>query len=61
VLDEAASAALRQRLGAAGLAALDWPPRAEVGRPVVTRVWVDEDREPYLSGGRVRTVRITGR
>jgi hypothetical protein len=61
VLDEAESAALRQRLGAAGLAALDWPPRAEVGRPVVTRVWVDEDREPYLSGGRVRTVRITGR
>ncbi|BCS35651.1 hypothetical protein TBR22_A48850 [Luteitalea sp. TBR-22] len=60
VLDEAEPAMLRQRFGEQGPAALDWPPRAEVGRPVATRVWVDEDREPYRAGGRVRTTRITG-
>lgn len=61
VLDEDEPAVLRRRFGDAGVAALDWPPRAEVGRPVATRVWVDGDREAYLAGGRVRTTRITGR
>ena len=37
VLDESEPATLRHRFGDAGLAALDWPPRAEIGRPVATR------------------------
>jgi hypothetical protein len=59
VLDEAEPAVLRRRFGDAGLAALDWPPRAEVGRPVATRVWIHDDRERYLAGGRIGTTRIT--
>lgn len=59
VLDEAEPAALRQRFGDDGLTALDWPPRAEVGRPVATRVWVDRDRQAYLAGSRIQTTRIT--
>jgi hypothetical protein len=59
VLDEAEPAALRRRFGDDGLTALEWPPRAEVGRPVATRVWVDVDRPAYLAGSRIRTTRIT--
>lgn len=59
VLDEAEPAMLRQRFGEDGIAALDWPPRAEVGRPVATRVWVDGDRDTYLAGGGVKTMRLT--
>jgi hypothetical protein len=59
VLDEAEPAALRARFGDAGLTALDWPPRAEIGRPVSTRVWVAADRDAYLAGGRIRSTRIT--
>lgn len=59
VLDTAEPEQLRKRFGDEGLAALDWPPRAEVGRPVATRVWLDADREAYRSGGRVPTTRIT--
>ena len=59
VLDEAEPAALRARFGDADLTALDWPPRAEIGRPVSTRVWVAADRDAYLAGRRLRTSRIT--
>jgi hypothetical protein len=59
VLDEAEPATLRRRFGDAGLPALDWPPRAEVGRPVATRVWLHTDREAYLAGARIRTTRLT--
>jgi hypothetical protein len=59
VLDEAEPATLRRRFGDAALAALDWPPRAEIGRPIATRVWVAGDRDAYRAGGRVRTTRIT--
>jgi hypothetical protein len=58
VLDQAEPAALRQRFGDSGLAALDWPPRAEVGRPAATRVWLAADRDVYLAGGHVRTMRL---
>jgi hypothetical protein len=59
VLDEAEPAALRERLGREGLLALDWPPRAEISRPVATRIWVDVDRATYLAGGQIRTTRLT--
>ncbi|MGV3517728.1 glycosyltransferase family 39 protein [Luteitalea sp.] len=59
VLDEAEPAALRERLGREGLLALDWPPRAEISRPVATRIWVDADRSTYLAGGQIRTTRLT--
>jgi hypothetical protein len=57
VLDETEPAVLRARFGALGTTALDWPPRAEIGRPVATRVWVDADRQTYLDGGRIRVLR----
>lgn len=59
VLDEAEPAALRERLGREGLLALDWPPRAEISRPVATRIWVEVDRATYLAGGQIRTTRLT--
>lgn len=59
VFDDGERAQMRQRFGESGVAALDWPPRAEVGRPVATRVWLDADREPYLAGGRIPTTRVT--
>jgi hypothetical protein len=58
VLDSAEVAALRERLG--GLAALDWPPRAEIGRPVTTRIWLAGDRDAYRSGASIATTRIVG-
>jgi hypothetical protein len=60
VLDQAETDLLRSRFGDEGLAALDWPPRAEAGRPAATRVWVDGDRAAYLAGGHVRTQRVIG-
>ena len=59
VLDESEPATMRRRFGDSALTALDWPPRAEIGRPIATRVWVGDDREVYRAGGRVRTTRIT--
>lgn len=58
VLDVDEPDRLRQRVGEDGLAALDWPPRAEVGRPVTTRVWFAPDREQYAAGRPVPTVRL---
>jgi hypothetical protein len=57
VLDESEPTVLRARFGDVGPTALDWPPRAEIGRPVATRVWVDADRQTYLDGGRIRVLR----
>jgi hypothetical protein len=59
VLDESGPATLRRRFGDTTLAAFDWPPRAEIGRPIATRIWVGADREVYRAGGRIRTTRIT--
>ncbi|AMY12620.1 hypothetical protein LuPra_05901 [Luteitalea pratensis] len=59
VLDESEPATLHHRFGDAALTALDWPPRAEIGRPIATRIWVGADREVYRAGGRIRTTRIT--
>ncbi len=39
--------------------ALDWPPRAEIGRPVTTRIWLSTDRDAYRSGEPIGTTRIT--
>jgi hypothetical protein len=58
VLDTAELEVLRARLGGDGLAALDWPPRAEIGRPVTTRIWLDTDRETYRAGGTIPTARL---
>jgi hypothetical protein len=43
----------RARFGGTGLAALDWPPTAEVGGQV--RIYRPSDRDRYLGGGRVST------
>ena len=43
----------RSRFGGSGVAALDWPPMAEVGGQV--RVYRPSDRERYRTGGNVRT------
>ena len=59
VLDETEPATLRQRFGAAAITALDWPPRAEIGRPIATRIWVDADRDVHRAGGRIPTARLT--
>lgn len=58
VLDVAEVDAVRRRLGGSGLAALDWPPRAEIGRPVSTRVWLSTDRPRWQSGAVVPTRRL---
>lgn len=58
VLDDTEVEATRQRLGAHGLAALDWPPRAAIGRPVTTRVWLSTDRAAYLAGAVIPTRRL---
>jgi hypothetical protein len=58
VLDTAELEVLRTRLGGDGLAALDWPPRAEIGRPVTTRIWLDTDRATYRAGGTIPTARL---
>ena len=58
VLDASEAERLRPRLGSSGLAALDWPPRAEIGRPVSTRVWLSTDAERYQAGQLVPTRRI---
>jgi hypothetical protein len=58
VFDTAELEVLRARLGADGLAALDWPPRAEIGRPVSTRIWLDTDRDAYRAGGTIPTARL---
>ena len=58
VLDSAEVERLRERLGGVSLAALDWPPRAEIGRPVTTRIWLAADRDAYRSGASIRTMRI---
>ena len=59
VLDESEPATLRHRFGEATMAALDWPPRAEIGRPIATRIGSATDRDAYRAGGRIRTTRIT--
>ncbi len=51
VVDEWEEAELRRRLGvAAPLASLDWPPMAEAGRAVRTRIYAAADRAPFLAG-----------
>ncbi len=59
VLDTAEADAFQERLGTMALAALDWPPRAEIGRPVATRIWVSTDRAAHVAGSPVRTTRVT--
>jgi hypothetical protein len=59
VLDESEAATLRRRFGDTTVAALDWPPRAEIGRPIATRIWLASDRQIHRAGGRIRTTRIT--
>ena len=58
VLDTAEVDALRARLGGDGLMALDWPPRAEIGRPIATRIWLDIDRDAYAGGAAIPTTRL---
>ncbi len=61
VLDTSEVESSRARVGPEGLAALDWPPRAEIGRPVATRVWFAPDREVHRTGGRIPTTRLAPR
>lgn len=58
VLDDAEVDVFRGRAAGASIAALDWPPRAEIGRPLTTRVWLASDRQAYREGRQVPTVRI---
>lgn len=58
VLDLDEAEALRRRLPDHEAASLDWPPRAEIGAPIATRVWLDEDRESYRLGAMVSTARL---
>lgn len=57
LLDEEEARDLRVRLAATRLA-LDWPPRARVGRPLRTRVWFLDDRAAVQRGERVATVSL---
>lgn len=58
VLDVAEADEFRVRVAGASVSALDWPPRAEIGRPVTTRVWLASDRQAYRAGHHVPTARI---
>ncbi|MBA2354859.1 MAG: hypothetical protein H0V80_09350 [Acidobacteria bacterium] len=58
VLDDQEAADLRRRLPGIDDAALDWPPRAEIGRPVTTRVWLSGDRDGHRAGRRIPTTRL---
>jgi hypothetical protein len=58
VFDTTEVAAWHTRVGRDGIAAIDWPPRAEIGRPVATRVWISDDRAAYLSGAQAPTTRL---
>ena len=58
VLDAVEIEMVQERLGADGRLALDWPPRAAVGRPVHTQVWIDTDRDGYRNGHGVPTTRL---
>jgi hypothetical protein len=58
VLDVAEADEFRVRVAGASVSALDWPPRAEIGRPVTTRVWLASDRQAYRAGRPVPTARI---
>ena len=57
-IDDAEVDVFRGRAAGASIAALDWPPRAEIGRPLTTRVWLASDRQAYREGRQVPTVRI---
>lgn len=58
VLDVAEVEAIGTSLGRDGLGALDWPPRAEIGRPVATRIWLSTDRAPWIAGASIGTIRL---
>ncbi len=58
VLDLEEPRVLQGRLGADGLMAFDWPPRAEVGLPTLTRIWLSDDRDAYRTGAGIRTQRV---
>lgn len=57
VLDVAEADAWRARFGPDAMA-LDWPPRAEIGRPIATRVWLAADRAAYRIGAPIPTARL---
>lgn len=48
--------AFRARFGGLDVAALDWPPRARIGRSV--SIWAIGDRAPFLRGDAVRSDRV---
>jgi len=58
VLDEHEPGVLRRRFAGAPLMAFDWPPRAEIGRPAATRIWVADDRAAFLAGHSIPSRRI---
>ncbi|MCC6164686.1 MAG: hypothetical protein IT182_15150 [Acidobacteria bacterium] len=59
VLDESERAELLHRFADSAIARFDWPPRAEIGRPVTTRVWLAGDKAVHDAGGHVSTARLT--
>ena len=59
VLDTDEAESFRTRVASEGGAALDWPPRADVGRPARTRVWLSTDRARFLAGDLIPTRRVT--
>lgn len=61
VLDADEAQRLRSGWHTASLGQLEWIPRAEVGRPVGTYIWVAADREAYLAGAPMQTTRLADR
>jgi hypothetical protein len=58
VLEAWEEAQFRERFAASSpLGLLDWPPRAEVGRPVRVRFYDPRDRQRFLAGEPVTTAR----
>ena len=58
VLDAFEESLFRARLSAVPAAALDWPPAVDAGSSRRTRVWRVADRERFLRGERIDTLRI---
>ena len=58
VLDAFEENLFRARLSAVPAAALDWPPIVDAGSARRTRVWRVDDRERFLRGERIDTLRI---
>lgn len=58
VLDQWEESLFRRRFAAAPIGALDWPPILDAGTSLRTRLWKLSDRERFLRGEHLSTIRL---